>query len=94
MTRSSRRSHDREPSTRKRGAADEFQSLNLSKESVRAIMVLHPRERRALLNKLESMKLWRDSFSIRSYRIASPKARIHVDAEVDPTYRTLSVNLS
>ena len=95
MTRNSfQRSHDREPNNRNRGVADELKLLNLSSESIRAIMVLHPRERRELLNKLQSMKLWRDSFSIKAYRINSKKPRITVDAEVDPTYRGLSISLS
>ena len=96
MTKCFRRTHDREPSARRKGATDEFQSLNLTQESRRKINDLHPKARKKLLVRLEelidSFKQWSASFSIPSYRVAQ-EARIQVDYTFDPSDRSLSLNL-
>jgi len=96
MTKSFRRTHDREPSARKRGATDEFEHLNLTQESRRKINDLHPKAKRKLLVRLQelinSLRQWSASFSIPSFRVAQ-EARIRVNAEFDPSNRSLSVNL-
>lgn len=96
MTKGIRKSHDREPSARKT-ITDEFEHLRLTQDSRRKINDLHPRAKRKLLVRLHelfnSFSQWSASFSIPSYRISTAKTRIHVDAEIDPSTRSLSLNL-
>jgi hypothetical protein len=95
MTKGIRRIKNREPSAPRKGADDEYQSLNISQDSRRAIRRLHSRDRRELLARLGQMKLRSASFSIPSARISSRKPRrINVDAKVDPTSHLMSVNIS
>ena len=96
MTKSFRRTHNREPSA-KRKPSDEFEHLNLKPKSRRDIerRRLPKKSKRMLLTRLNALlenfrQITTDSFSIPTSPVC--QAYLKVDAEYDPSSRSMSLS--